>query len=212
VLASVAASAQVYSVNAVGFVNVTVPPAQNAQTPGLALVANQLNAAPNNAVSNLLAGVPEETVVYKYTPGTGFSVNAYQFGAWANPGQTLNPGEGAFISNPGTTELRITFVGEVPQGSLSTPLVAGLQIVSSQVPQAGRIDTAAGLSFPVADDDIVFKWDKALTAYEPSYAYVFGAWEGTPPRVPNLVVGEAFFVNKSPTGLAPWTRTFSVNQ
>jgi hypothetical protein len=208
VLASVAASAQVYSVNAVGFINVTVPAAANASTPGLALVANQLNASPNNAVSNILAGVPDGTIVYKYRPLTGFSVNSFEFGGWLDPAQRLDPGDGAFISNPGTTELRITFVGEVPQGNLATPLVQGLQLVSSQVPQAGRVDTAQGLSFPVVDTDLFYKWDRATKAYEAPYSYDFGTWENN--RILNVAVGEAFFVNKAAAG--SWARTFSVNQ
>lgn len=202
VLSSVAAFAQVYSVNAVGFINVTIPAS------GFGLIANQLNASPNNAVTNIFPSVPDGTTVYTFSATTAsYSVNVKDFGVWTRPGDTLSPGQGAFVRNPTATPLVVTFVGEVPQGTLTTPLSAGLQIVSSQVPQAGQLDGAAGLGFPVVDGDTVYRWNPATQNYIVS-AYDFGAWVGAAPA-PG--VGDAFFVNKAPNPTA-WTRTFSVNQ
>jgi hypothetical protein len=205
-VASLGAFAQVYSVNAVGYINVTVP------ANGLALVANQLNTgegATMNRIPDVFTAPRDGMIVYKYTSGSGFSINsATDVGdgfEWDNPNQTLSPGEGAFVQNPENTPMTITFVGEVPQGNLSTPIAVGLNLVSSQVPQAGEL-TPAGLGFPAADGDLVYKYDEGTQAYEPVYEFLVDAWDG---RVPSVEVGEAFFVNKA--AATTWTREFSVN-
>src|SRR5258707_884633 len=126
---AVSASAQVFSVNAVGYVNKIVP--KN----GFALIANPLDAGTtNNTIAKLFAGVPDGTKVYKYIPGTGYKIAQFDdlSGEFSPPdvaALTVVPGEGVFVQNPLSTDMTITFVGEVMQGSLSTPLVAGLQIV-----------------------------------------------------------------------------------
>jgi hypothetical protein len=56
----IAASAQVYSVNVVGYINVAVPP-------GFSMIANQLDSG-NNTVGSLMPSVPELTVLYKFVP------------------------------------------------------------------------------------------------------------------------------------------------
>jgi hypothetical protein len=187
---------QVFSVNAVGFVNIDVPK-------GLSMIANPLK-APTNTVSALFAGVPEGTTIYKYD-GTSFSLNTFEFGDWGNPSEALVPGDGAFIRNAGTTTFTVTFVGEVSQGSLSHPIAGPnkLSIQSSEVPQAGKL--AADLLFPISEGDIVYQYDNATAAYV-SHTFEFGDWSGGEPQ---LKVGESFFVRKTDT--KPWTRTFSVN-
>lgn len=113
---------------------------------------------------------------------------------------TLNPGEGAFISNPTAEAFNALFVGEVKQGSLSTTLTQGFQIVASQVPQSAALDTELG--FPVAEGDVVYQFDNATGGYTIS-AYEFGEWAAPVPAV-----GEAFFVNK--VSAVIWTRDFTV--
>lgn len=185
----------VFSVNAVGYVNVTA-------RPGFNLIANPLTAA-NNTVGALITGAPNGATIYKFDSAGGqFSVNAFVFGAWQNPAETLNPGEGAFFLNPTAADVRITFVGEVPQGSLSTPLPAGFSIKASQVPQAG---TLTALGFPAAQGDTVFQFDAATQGFATA-TFAFGSWQ---PAEPSLAVGESVFVNKAAAG--SWDRTFSVN-
>jgi len=195
--------AQVYSVNAVGYVNTTIPAS------GFALISNPLKAA-TNTISALFAGVPDGTKVFKYIPGTGYAIAAYdELGGSFLPDSvaSLNvmPGEGVFVQNPTKTPLTITFVGEVPQGVLSTALVAGLQIVSSQVPQAGIITTDLG--YTPADGDKVYQFTPAQAYYISAYDAGFGEWA---PALKPLAVGEAVFLQKVAAGT--WTRTFNVNQ
>jgi hypothetical protein len=191
----VAASAQVYSVNVVGYINVAVPP-------GFSMIANQLDNSGNNTLAALLPTVPEGTTIYKFRPAMGdYDISGFEFGEWSQAGMTLNPGEGAFIFNPGTAAFNALFVGEVKQGALSTPLVAGFQIVASQVPQTGALD--ADLGFPAAEGDIVYQFNNATGDYKIG-GFEFGEWS----VVPTPAVGEAFFVNKA-AGTS-WTRNFTV--
>jgi hypothetical protein len=189
------AMAQVYSVNAVGYVN-------TALKPGFNLIANPLDAgAGNNTVSKLLAGVPDGTAVYTYSPTGGYVVNTLDLGEWANPDATLVPGQG-FFARVGA-ETTVTFVGEVPQGTLSTPLAAGFNLVASQVPQAGLIST--DLKLTVADGDQVYKFDATTQGYSVT-TFDLGEWD---PAEPSVGVGEGVWVRKGAAG--SWDRTFSVN-
>jgi len=194
-LASLGASAQVYSVNAVGYINLSVPAGNK-----LVLVANQLNNGDNKLATVIPAAV-EGTLAYTYAQASGFSTAGYEFGAWSgNP--SVAPGVGFFVSS--ATAQTITLVGEVPQGTLSTALLSGLNLVSSQVPQAGKLE--ADLKYTPAEGDIVYQWDSAAQGYKPANGYEFGAWSA---GEPNIAVGEGFFLAKAAAGT--WSRTFSVN-
>lgn len=197
VVGSLGAFAQVYSVNAVGYINVDVP------AKGIALIANQLNNG-GNLVKDVITGVPEGTIVFAYAQGSGFTPNAFEFGEWSNPNQVLAPGAGFFLQNNSDAAVKVTLVGEVPQGTaLSTALANGLNLVSSQVPQAGKLVTDLG--FPAVEGDVVFQWNG--TSYRPANGFEFGEWSG---GEPTIGVAEGFFVQKN--GASTWTRSFSVNQ
>lgn len=197
--------AQVFSVNAVGYVNTKIPAGK------LALISNPLDAgAGNNTVAKLFAGVPDGTQIYKFN-GTGYEIASFDGldGVFDKPNITIEPGEGVFVRNNSAAEITVTFVGEVKQGSLSNPLPNGLSIRSSQVPQTGNV---ADLGFPATDGDQIFKFNVATQGYA---VYGFdgldNAWLlGSTAGAPVLNVGEAVFVRKN--GAANWTRTFNINQ
>jgi hypothetical protein len=203
---AVSSMAQVYSVNAVGYVNKTIPKGQ------FSMVANPLKAA-TNTVNALFQPVPPGFQVFVYTPGKGFDVGTFDDleGAFipASVGNAvINPGYGVFVKNPTAADVTITFVGEVMQGSLSTPLVPGLQIVGSQVPQEG---TASDLGLPNTTAEGMTPGDQVYqftpTGY---YTSTFDDLEDNfvPPLKP-LAVGEAVFVKLAKAN--KWDRTFSVN-
>jgi hypothetical protein len=185
---------QVFSVNAVGFVNVDVPK-------GLSMIANPLKAA-TNTIAALFATAPDGTTIYKYD-GASFSINTFDLGEWGRPDDTLIPGEGAFIRNTSTAAFQVTFVGEVSQGALTHPIPQGLSIQSSEVPQSAKV--ATDLAFPATDGDTIYQYDNAAGAYV-IHTLDLGEWSSGEP-VPK--VGESFFVRKVDN--KPWTRTFSVN-
>jgi hypothetical protein len=200
--------AQVFSVNAVGYVNKTVPKGQ------FMMVSNPLKAA-TNTVNALFQPVPVGFQVFVYTPGKGFDVGTFDdlegafLPASVGAAQIL-PGQGVFVKNPGTSDVTITFVGEVMQGNLSTPLVPGLQIVSSQVPQAG---TAKELGFPSTTEQGMTPGDQ-IYQYVPNSGYYVSTFDdlenGFLPALKPLDVGEAIFVKMAKAN--KWDRNFSVNQ
>jgi hypothetical protein len=199
----------VFSVNAVGYVNTTVP------ANGFALISNPLTGA-TNTINALFTGVPVGFTVYLYdTSSKQFLIGTFDdlsgsFQPDAVGNAQLLPGAGCFVKNPTANALTVTFVGTVPQGHLVTPLVAGLQIVSSQVPQSG---TAADLGLPAttaggaSPGDTVYQFDTASQKYnistfdDLSNAFV--------PDLKPLNVGEAFFLKRIAAG--NWTRDFNVN-
>jgi hypothetical protein len=123
-----------------------------------------------------------------------------------------------FAKNPTANDVTITFVGEVMQGTgLTTPLVPGLQIVGSQVPQAG---TAADLGLPhtteqgLSPGDQVFQFitnDPVAANNQKYYVSTFDDLENNfLPALKPLDVGEAVFVKLAKAN--SWKRDFSVNQ
>jgi hypothetical protein len=189
---AVASQAQVYSVNAVGYVNKNVPV-------GYSMIANPLNAT-NNTIGSLITDAPNFSNLLKWN-GTSFDVATFVFGAWDTPNVTLNPGEGAFINTD--TAFTITFVGEVMQGNLQNPVPAGYSIRSSQVPQTGGAN-ALGLTTLQAFDNLL-KWNG--NGYDIFTVLPGGAWD---PSEPVINVGESVFLNT--TAATSWDRTFNVNQ
>jgi hypothetical protein len=196
--------AQVFSVNAVGYVNKTIPAGQ------FMMVSNPLNAA-TNTIDALFAGVPNGFQIYKFTPGTGYTIGTYDdldmsFGPLG--AQELKPGQGVFVRNPTTAPVTITFVGEVPQGNLQTPMVAGLQMVSSQVPQAG---TTADLNFPDTTAEGLSNGDQVYKFVNGAYDIAtFDDLDDKFDKNFTLDVGEAVFVKLAKP--VTWTRDFNVNQ
>jgi hypothetical protein len=191
-----AQSSNVYSVNVVGYVSVPVPTE-------FSLIANPLSQT-DNSIGSLIPNPPVGTTVYTYDNVTGYSVSVFdEFDeAWLpDPGMPLNMGDGFFIYNP-SSEFTITYVGEVAQGPLSTPLPLGFSIKASMVPQEADVAT---LGFPAAIGDTIYKYDN-VTGYS---VYIFDEFdEAWLPSVPTLKVAEAFFVNKQDS--TSWDRTFTV--
>jgi hypothetical protein len=203
--------AQVYSVNAVGYVNTTL-------LPGFNLISNPLNNTAGNTIGNLFGtgwngAIPGGTIVYYFDANTdGFVIAAYEelFGAFqpdTAANQVVAPGEGVFVFVGGNANATVTFVGEVPQGTASnTQIPPGFSIKGSTVPAAG---TLADMGFPAADGDIIYEWDPTTDQYGiSSFEQLLGGWS---PSAPSIGVGEAFWVSKSGNASVAWNRNFSVN-
>ena len=196
----------VYSVNSVGFVNVPL-------TTGYNLFSNPLNST-NNSIQSLLTTLPNGTLLLTWNSGIqDFNNDTFFTGAgWFNGDgdsstTVIPPGSGAFVQVAGANN--ILFVGEVMQGSLTNTIPSGLQIVSSQVPQAG---TPTQLSLTnVSNGGALLKFNTAIQDYNTFTYFTGSGWfnEDGDPIEPVINVGEAVFVNFAGTTL--WKRTFSVN-
>jgi hypothetical protein len=199
--------AQVYSVNAVGYVNVAL-------TPGFNMVANQFTAS-SYAISNVVPSAPLASTVCVFV-NNNFQTSVFDefSSAWSNPNLLLPLGAGFFINNPGAAAT-LTMVGEVPQGLLTTQIPAGFSIRSSQVPQAGAVED---LGLVPGNTDTIFRFIANIQNYAQYTVDEFsGDWQANTPgfpvdpvKGPTVAVGEAFYYNNV-AGTATWTRTFTVN-
>jgi hypothetical protein len=209
-LSSAALMAQVYSVNTVGYINVTVPA-------NFSIIANQLN-SPNNNISPLLdsqlgTGAYNGIVLFKYDSVNGytiFNVDSLISPPWSGPATTttMNPGEAVYIYNPYGTNITLTFVGTVPQGPLTNSINQNFNLISSQVPQTGALDTDLGL-VPNAGD-VVFTYDSVngYSIFNQSSTDPSGWGSGVHPTVS---VGQGFFYYTPNVAGLKWIRTFNVN-
>jgi len=194
----------VYSVNAVGYVNVTVPAGK------FALLANPLNQG-SNTLAQVMPDLPANTLVYVFdeTAGAFVQVTKRAGTVWTGgaAGNTVvAPGQGFFVKNVGATDLSITFVGEVPQGTNLTVNIAkaGFHLLGSIVPQAGKVTTDLGLQ--AVNNDKVFTFDTTAQAYITSTKRAGTVWT---PSEPTIDVAHGFFFQA--TAPSTWTRSFSVN-
>jgi hypothetical protein len=208
---SLQAQNNVYSLNVVGYVNVVC-------SNGFTMVNNPL-VQPNSSVGVLLADdqnggtIPAGVTIFPYINGAYVpNINDEFGGGWSNPGQVITNGQGFFFLNPNPTPTTITFVGEVPQGALSSAFTPGFTMLGSKAPEAGFIENL-GLVAP--DGDTVFRYKAG--AYQTYIKDEFGGgWSGSDSdfdavKGPNLKVGEAMFYYRSDINGAPtWNRNFTV--
>jgi len=205
-------TAQVFSVNMVGYINLTIPP-------GFSLIANQLNNSPDNSYKTLFptATTVNNIIVYKFnTTFNTFDQEQLSGGVWSGGGNTLlNPGEGAFIFVPGSVGFTATFVGEVQTGTSTVHQPVGFSIVSSVIPQQGAVYDVASPGDGITDlgngipsqQQIWYQFNNTFNTYNQNQ--YSGGWSAEPG--PILHVGESAFVFTTAVGGAhDWTRTFSV--
>jgi len=205
--------AQVYSVNAVGYVNKTIKP-------GLQILNNPLSNG-DNLLSTVIppASVPAGTQIVKYSQMGGYSTITREIdefgGQWdANP--SLNPGEGFFVRHGNPGDFTITFVGEVLQGPASnSSLPMGRSLAGSLVPQASSPNGALAIpgsapGFPLpASQMFAYKNDGSGGGVYQSRTWdeIENKWDNE--DYGDITVAEGFFIDQP--SVTPWNRNFNVN-
>jgi hypothetical protein len=125
------------------------------------------------------------------------------------------PGQAVFFLNnngPGGANMSATFVGTVPQGSLTNSLPAGYSAVGSIVPISGDLvtSTIANLDSFAQSGDYVYFFNIATQGYASSVpSYEFGSWS-TDPVTTNVAEGFLYY-NAQGSGSETWVETFSIN-
>jgi len=192
----------VYSVNVVGYYNVTVPASGNF------IIANQLNTT-NNTLQGLIPIANDGDGFFKYAGGYSGATYDGLGGAWtANFPIPVGQG-GMFHNSSSTTPEVLTFVGEVLQNTspgLQNDIPVGNSIRASMVPQQGK--ATADLGVPAEDGDGIFVYNGGYSGSV--YDGLGGDW--TVPGGPELLVGQGFFFKKAATSTAStsWLRSFTV--
>jgi len=198
------AQSNVYSLNIVGYVNVTL-------TNGFNMIANPLDAdgtGVNNTLNSAFAGsnLPDNMEVFKFSGGQ-FGNASFSAGGSFFPNQPLNPGEGCFILNPYSTNITATFVGTALVGSQNNAYPAGFAIISSKTPLSGGVATSLSLTNG-SDNDEIFTWNPISQSYGNASFFVSAA-SGGPAWFPepSINVGQAFFLSSQSSG--NWTQNFT---
>jgi hypothetical protein len=227
-LTSASVMAQVYSLNAVGYINVSVPN-------GFSIIADQLYAN-GQGVAQFLSGMPTNInntpglldtqlldgahngVTFFKLSGSGYAIVTANQSGWTAAGAnkatqiSLNPGEGIYVYNPFATNITLTFVGTVAQGAtLTNTMSAGFNMVSSIVPQSGAVDSVLGLT-PVKGDTAFLLTSSGFAIYSWSGTGWVTAGSATPGSVPTPAVGQGFFyyANIATGATEVWTRSFTI--
>jgi hypothetical protein len=197
VATSAVAQSNVYSLNVVGYYNVSMGANQKV------LLGNQLNTT-NNTLAGVIPNPPPLSQFFKFNGG----FTTYQFDdvdlVWTPNGNvSLAPGEGGFFISPVATTL--TFVGEVMQGSLTNTLPQNTKVIrTSIVPQAGRVSTDLGLPGEALDQ--LFTFSGGFTTYQ--FDDVDLVW--TPSEPTNNVGGAFFYIKAAGNTQTNWVRNFTV--
>jgi hypothetical protein len=230
-IASSMAQSNVYSLNVVGYVNLSLTSGKLQQA------AAQLDAdgtgTNNTILSELGTNVPVNTFVYVFNPANNAGAGGYdslQFAALVRNGTPvwklggtnastypLNPGEGFFISPTATAT--VTIVGNVLQGSLTNQYVLAankLVMVSSKVPITGGITSVLG--YPPNTGDFAYLYNPADNSgaggydtfqYGPLVRNGASVWKsGGVANEPTLAIGQGFFL--VPAATTTWVQTFTV--
>ena len=219
-LATSMAQSNVYSLNVVGYINVPLVNGANAAGQ-FNLFANPLDkdgTGVNNTLNEVLGtnNWATGTSVSGFNPATGlyetaaFNQISHTWGANAIAALACQPGNGMFLKNgnAGTAgPTNITLVGNVMQGALVNPIVAGFQLASSMVPQGGLISTDLGLTTAqIGDGSQCYQFDEATQLYSPirTVSAISHNWN----TQPTLGVAEAVFLNSH--NATSWDRSFTV--
>jgi hypothetical protein len=235
--ASLLAQNNVYSINAVGYINVTLPPGYSIITCPLICGTDPAHPTLTNDVNVLFpnASAYSYATIQAFNNGGTFgNDDVSQFGSWQNGGDTftLLPGAAAFFLNPSANNMTATFVGTVPQGSLTNTLYAGYNLVGSMVPTSGDLTqntimnggsaTGFGPTGPGQYDSILF-YDSASNGHGGQIGYAgtgdsvefsFGSWSGGTglngaPAFTGVTTGFFYFNANSKYN---WVESFTISQ
>jgi hypothetical protein len=231
-----AQSTNVYSINAVGYVNVTLFPGYNIITcPLICSPDNTIATLLNNTNAQYQSGKGANTLrsqVYQMTGGiyTGNDVSDKTVtpSGWQGGGVvTMNPGQAIFFFNPeplGTgSNMYATFVGTVPQatnGPLTNALNSGFNLIGSIVPEVGDLMTNAITNLSITSMtstkfDYIYTYDPtynsnslAQNGYSSENQYTKSGWSYDT-QLATVTTGFFYFNNNAASNY--WVENFVIN-
>jgi len=210
----------VYSLNVVGYVNITIPPSQSA------VICNPLDATMGgtitggNDITNLFTpntGNPQSgSSIYQfngpggnYLPASTYSAGLKRF----SPNFTMNPGYGVlYFNNSSITPTVITFVGQVEQGTYNVATVPASTsaILGSPVPIGGSISNSTTvLGMVPHTGDAIYTFNAAGGSWNSASTYSTGLKKFTPDTTINPGQGFLYF-NNNAAAAQVWVSNFTV--
>jgi len=210
----------VYSLNVVGYVQVTVPPLQNA------VIANPLDAsmggtvAGGNNITNLFSSangnIQNGSLIYTYNPATAnwnSSIKYSTLGSkWAS-NFNMPPGQACYYFNASaSTATVVTFVGQVPQGPYTVTTIPALQnaLLGSPIPIGGDMTNSTTVVGLVPNNgDLLYTFNPATDNWNASskYGTLGHKWSVDYQIAP----GQGFFYfNSSASAALTWVSNFTV--
>lgn len=212
----------VYSLNVVGYVNVTIPGGGRTS-----LIANPLDAtgggatAGMNNITNLFQGMAQGTTIQVYdTSLQDFTISSIfnTRGGWTVP-VDVPPGKSVFFTSAVTSpDVAVTYVGQVVQGTYNVATIPAFKnaTVGAPVPIGGDITNATTFVGVVPyQGDAVQTFNSFASAsgdWNPSANWnTRGGW--SPVNGTNLWInpGQGFlYYNANPTTPQTWVSNFTV--
>ena len=171
---SVMAQTNVYSLNTVGYINITVQQGYN-------IITCPLVTSPDNTLGSVLPNTTsnfDQCVLTLYSPSAGPTTITAKNPAlpgtggtgWSPAGSSSNvvlaPGVGFWIYNGQSSNLTITLVGTVTNGLATNMLQSGYNLVSSMLPMSGDIYTN-----PLCGNDGVHGFTNVNTTGDEIYVF-----------------------------------------
>ncbi len=214
-LATSQAQSNVYSLNVVGYINLTVTNSISSTKLQFDFFSNPLTNSDMSVSNTLITAAPGTKCYVWNTNSSGYDIYTKRTTVWTG-GSTytsvvgLRPGIPFMVVNPSyVANETITLVGNVPQGTKSIPYggASSHNYITYPFPMGGLVQTTLGL--PAVKGDIVYQWS------EPSQGWVIttrrtSTWTGGTGE-PNLSVagGMIYYPGANQTA-GNWTSTFNV--
>jgi hypothetical protein len=205
---STSVAQNVYSLNVVGYVNVSL------QANKLSFLSVPLAPVDGNFnITNtiVLSDAQDGALLYKWA-GTGWDPNVPSWfaGIGWSPDTVISNGTAFFLQPAASSTL--TFVGQVPQGALAYNIPAGLSTLANQVPVSANFPGSTVGN----DGDLMYVWNNVSSAWSPTVWSYFGGvgWDngggaGNSINGPMLNPADGVFYANSGVAI-PFTQNFTV--
>ncbi len=211
----------VYSLNVVGYVNVTLPSHQ------FTAVANPLDAsmggtiATGNAMTNIFSATAGNIANGSTIATFNSALNNYNaaisyVGLSKKWGSTflMPPGVAALYFNAGASDTVVTFTGQVPQGAYNVGTLNSHQfsLVGSPIPIGGNITNSTSVVGLVpANGDSVATFNGAVNNWNAAASYVGLSKKWGTTASSTIGVGQGFLYFNASATANNWVSNFTVN-
>jgi hypothetical protein len=210
----------VYSLNVVGYVNVTLPHG------AFTCVANPLDATMGgtvaggndsgnlftNTAANLFNGSklqPWNSAINDFSAQINYSTITKKWGSTFS----MAPGVAAMFFNNGASDTVITFTGQVPQGtySVGSLIKGGFSMVGSPVPIGGDLtNSTSAVGLVPSNGDTLATWGGTDWRASSKWSTITKKWSASATATAGIAPGQGFFYFNNGSSANNWVSNFTV--